>query len=143
MREITPAVAHEALLEARHARQSAERPRQRFAAHAFYSLMGGAGVAALGQLPGHTPGHLVVMAIGVALLALAYALPARARSRSGLHGYRGQSRSDNIVFLIVAVVLVICAIPATMTTAVIYGGLGVVSAIAYFLVLRNHRLMAR
>ena len=118
-------------------------PTQPAPVHALYALMAGAGVVSLAQLPGRSPGHPLMMLLGVVLLALAFLLPTLARSRAGLHGYRGQTRTDNLVFLIVAVVLVVCAFSATTTTTVIYIGLGVVAAITYFLVLRKHRLVAR
>jgi hypothetical protein len=121
----------------------ASRPQDPVGLSLLYAALAGLGIIALAQLPGQRPGHLLMLALGVVLLALAHILPTYARRRAGLSGYQGRTRSDNTVFLVVAIVLVICAIPATSVTALIYLGLGVVAGVTYFLVLRRNRLVRR
>lgn|GEM_PF-6756963 len=143
MDDIDPEEARRILDEAQRARQDAERPAQSVALHLVSALAVGLGVVALAQLPGHRVGHLVMLAIGVVLIAVGGTLPVLARRRAGVRGYRGVTRNDHLVFLVVAAVLVVCALQATSTTAIIYLVLGLAAAVEYFLVLRRHPSVVR
>lgn len=81
--------------------------------------------------------RMVMLAGGIVLMAAAFLLPTSYRARSGLHGFRGQVQSDNLVFLICAVVVLITGLNATSTLSAIYIGIGVVVVVAYFLLLRG------
>lgn len=74
---------------------------------------------------------------GLALMGAAFVIPAAYRRQAGLHGFRGRVRSDNIVFFICAVALVVNGLNANSTLSAIYVGIGVMVAVAYFLLLRG------
>lgn len=116
--------------------RSSSRPTVPMGAALVSSIATGAGVAILGQ-PGGGWARLGLLVLAAVLLLGGATVPAYLRSRSGVHGYRGQVRRDNLVFIICAVALFVCGLGADSTLGAIYLGIGVVVAIAWFLLLRN------
>lgn len=116
--------------------QSSSRPTVPLAPAAGAALAAGVGVALLGQ-PADGWGRAGLLVLAVILVGVAAAIPTALRNRAGLHGYRGQVRRDNLVFVLVAAVLLVAGLGATSTLGVIYVGIGVVVAVGWFLLLRN------
>lgn len=128
--------ARQQAAEAREAFRASSRPPIALVPSLLSALAAGAGVVLLGA---SSDGWVraVTFVGGLLLLAVAFALPDAVRKRSGLYGYRGQVQRDNVVFLISAVVLAVAGFSATTTLSTIFVGVGVVVAVAYFLLLRG------
>jgi hypothetical protein len=122
--------------EVRRAYLAASRPILPRRACALAALCAGAGVALVAQGQGGWT-HLAFLAAGLGCFAAAHLLPTRARRRRGLHGYRGWTRTENTVFLLCALVLVICGFSTSPELAWIFAGLGVVTAAAWYAMLRG------
>ncbi|WP_432571719.1 hypothetical protein [Kineococcus sp. SYSU DK005] len=122
--------------DVRRAHLAASRPSLPRAACALSALCAGAGVALAAQgEPGRQ--HLAFTAAAVLLFAAAHLLPAALRRRRGLHGHRGWSRTENATFLLVAVSLLVSGSTGGRELAWIFAGLGVVSAVAWYAMLRG------
>ena len=122
--------------EVRRAHLAASRPTLPRTTCALSALCAGAGVAFAAQGEPGWP-HLAFTAAAVLLFAAAHLLPTTARRRRGLHGYRGWTRTENTTFLLVAVSLVISGSTGGPELAWIFTGLGVVSAVAWYAMLRG------
>ncbi len=122
--------------EVRRAYLAASRPTLPRSVCAISAVCAGAGVALVAQGQAGWQ-HLAFLAAGVLAFAAAHLLPTRARHHRGLHGYRGWTRTENLTFLVCALVLVICGFGATAELAWIFTGLGVVTAAAWYLMLRG------
>ncbi len=131
-----PSDAREHLLAAMDALQHSSRPPVSIGPASGSALAAGIGVALLGSASDGWLRGLTFVG-GLALLALAFAVPHLLRRRAGVHGYRGPARRDNIVYLLVAVVLAVTGFGADSDLALIFDGLGVVVAVCWFLVLRG------
>jgi hypothetical protein len=129
--------AGQSLAQAQAAYAAASRPVLPVGTSIVSALAAGGGVTLVGRSP--APGwlHLVLVVGGTALMAAALLIPSVHRRRAGLYGFRGRVRSDNIVFVICAIALLINGLNANSTLSAIYLGLGVVVAVAYFLLLRG------
>lgn len=129
--------AGQSLVQAQAAYTAASRPVLPLGASIVSALAAGSGVALVGRSP--EPGwlHLLLVVSGTALMAAALLIPAIHRRHSGLYGFRGRVRSDNIVFLICAIVLLVNGLNANSTLGAIYLGIGVAVAVAYFVLLRG------
>ena len=129
--------ARESLNQAKAAEAASSRPALPAGLSAVSAVAAGAGVALVGQSP--TQGWLKALALiaGLVLMAAAYLVPTNYRSRHGLHGFRGRVHSDNIVFLICAVALLVIGLGANSTPSTIYLGIGVVVAAVYYLLMRG------
>ena len=130
--------AQQSLTEARAAYAASSRPVIPVVLGVVCAIAAGAGVALLGQSPDRGSLRALLLAGGVALIVVAFLLPARYRSRRGLHGFRGRVQSDNLVFLLCAAALFIIGLNADRTLSHIYIGIGAFVAVAYFLLLRGH-----
>lgn len=129
--------AEQSLAQAQAAYAASSRPVLPVGAALVSALAAGGGVALVGQSPDRGWLHAVLLVGGIVLLGAALVVPAVQRRRSGLHGVRGRVRSDNIVFLLCALALLINGLNANSTLSAIYLGIGAVVAIAYFLLLRG------
>jgi hypothetical protein len=129
--------AQRSLAQAQDAYAASSRPVLPLGAAVASALAAGCGVALVGLSPERGWLHAVLLVGGIVLMGAALGTPALFRRRSGLHGFRGRVRSDNIVFLLCAVTLVINGLDANRTLSAIYLGLGAVVGIAYFLLLRG------
>ena len=129
--------ARESLNEARAAEAASSRPPLPAWLSTVSAVAAGAGVALVGQSPDQGWSRALVLVAGLVLIAAAYLLPTSYRSRRGLHGFRGRVHSDNVVFLICAVALVVTGFNADSTLSTIYVGIGVAVAVAYYLLLRG------
>jgi hypothetical protein len=134
--------AHAHAAEVRRAYLHASRPPLPAALCALAAICAGVGVALVGQVSTGGWRYLTFLLAGVAMMATAHLIPALARRRRGLYGYRGTARTENIVFLLCAVVLIITGRNATADQALVQDGLGFVAAVAYYLTLRG-KLVAR
>ncbi|RKS80587.1 hypothetical protein CLV35_0300 [Motilibacter peucedani] len=122
--------------EVRRAHLAASRPALPRSACVLAAACAGAGVALVAQGQGGGA-HLAFLAAGVLCFAVAHLLPTRIRRRRGLHGYRGWTRTENTVLGLCALVLVICGYNADRDLALIFAGLGVVTAAAWYAMLRG------
>lgn len=116
--------------------RASSRPPLPLPAALVSAVAAGTGIALLGQ-PFQGLPRAGFLALAIALLLIAGAIPTVIRHRSGLHGYRGQVRRDNVVLTICTVALLVIGLTATPTLGVIYVGLGVVAAVTWFLTLRT------
>ena len=130
--------ARESLNQARAAAEAASsRPAMPAGLSAVSAVAAGAGVALVGQSPAQGWSRALALVAGLALMAAAYLLPTTYRARRGLHGFSGRVHSDNIVFLICAVALLVIGLGANSTPSTIYLGIGVVVAAVYYLLMRG------
>ncbi len=122
--------------EVRRAYLAASRPTMPRSVCAVSALCAGTGVALVAQ--GQTGWqHVAFLAVGVLCFAAAHLFPTYARRQRGLHGYRGWTRTENTTFLLCAVVLAICGFGASPGLVWIFSGLGVVTAVAWYAMLRG------
>lgn len=128
--------ARSQMAQAQTAFHDAGRPRLPIPVAGLSAVLAGAGIGLAGQ-PIHGAWHAVQLLGSIVLLALAFAVPNGYRKQHGLFGYRGRAKSDNVVFLVVAVALVVIALDTTRTLGLIYLGLAAIAAVTYFLVLRG------
>jgi len=122
--------------EVRRAYLAASRPTLPRATCALSALCAGAGVVLAAQGGPGWP-KLLCVAAAVLLFTAAHLLPTSARRLRGLHGYRGWTRTENTTFLLVAVSLLISGSAAGRELAWIFAGLGVISAVAWYAMLRG------
>jgi hypothetical protein len=116
--------------------RSSSRPTVPLGAALLSSVAAGVGVGLLGQ-PFHGGIRVGALALALGLLLVAGAIPTRIRNRAGLHGYRGQVRRDNVTLFVCACALFVSGLGANATLGAIYVGIGLVVAVAWFLLLRN------
>ena len=129
--------AQQSLAQAQAAYAASSRPVLPLGASILSALAAGGGVALVGQSPDRGSLHAVLLVGGMVLMGAALVIPALLRRRFGLHGFRGRVRSDNIVFVVCAIALLVNGLHANSTLSAIYLGIGAVVAIAYFLLLRG------
>lgn len=127
--------AQQFLAEVQAAQAASGLPRPPVGLALVAALAAGSGVALVGQPSTSGWLHACLLVAGVALIALAFAIPVIHRARVGLHGFAGRVKSDNLVFLLCAVSLLINGIHADRALGLIYLGIGVVVAVGYFLLL--------
>ena len=134
--DISQVQARATVDEVRRAYLAAGRPVLPRAVCALAALFAGSGVALVAQ---GSPGwrHLAFLVAGLVCFAAAHVMPTVARRRRGLYGYRGWSRTENTTFLLCAVVLVVCGFSTSAELALIFSGLGVVAALAWYAMLRG------
>lgn len=122
--------------EVRRAYLAASRPRLPRTTCILSALCAGAGVASAAQgVPGWP--HAAFTVAALALFAAAHLVPTALRRRRGLRGYRGWTRTENTTFLLVAVSLLISGSAGGHEVAWVFAGLGVVSAAAWYAMLRG------
>ena len=129
--------ARQQAAEARDAFRHSSRPPLALVPSLISALAAGVGVAMVGASPSSGWVKAATFVVGLLLVAVAFAVPAILRKRSGLHGHRGQVKRDNTVFLICGVVLAMAGLDTTEALSAIFVGVGVFVAIAYFLLLRS------
>lgn len=122
--------------EVRRAYFAASRPVLPRSVCALSAGCAGAGVALVAQGQAGWS-HLAFLAAGLLCFAAAHLLPTRARRHRGLHGYRGWNRTENTTFALCALVLVICGFSTSSELRWIFAGLGVVTAVAWYAMLRG------
>lgn len=127
----------QSLAQAHAAYAASSRPVVPIGLSLLSALSGGIGVALVGQSPDQGWLRAALLVGGIALMGAAFLVPTRYRGRSGLHGVRGRVRTDNTVFLVCAVVLLITGLNANSTLSAIYIGIGIFVAVVYFLLLRG------
>lgn len=129
--------ARQQAAEARDAFRHSSRPPLALLPSLALALAAGVGVALLGASPSSGWLKVATFVVGLLLVTAAFAVPDMLRKRSGLHGYRGQVKRDNLVFLICGVVVGMAGLNTTAALSVIFVGVGVFVAIVYFLLLRS------
>lgn len=134
--------AREQVHEAREAYLSASRPRLPVPVVLISALFAGVGVALVAQ-PSDDGLHRALFVVGgILLLAAAWLIPVYVRRRHGLYGFRGAAERDHTVFFLCILAVVLAGLDTSRTLGTIYVGIGVVTGVAWGLVL-SRRLGGR